>query len=84
MIPWASDSQKAVSNWSQNMTRLLSYARVSTSDQDLALQLHALQAADVAEENSLTDVLIGGSADRHRLAALLAAAQAATRSSSGD
>ncbi len=56
------------------MARLLGYARVSTSDQDLALQLHALQDAGVSQENMFTDVVTGAKADRPGIASLLAAA----------
>ncbi len=56
------------------MARLLGYARVSTSDQDLALQLHALEGAGVRKENTFTDVVTGARADRPGIASLLAAA----------
>lgn len=56
------------------MGRLLGYARVSTTDQDVALQIHALGQAGVLEENLFSDVLTGARADRPGLAALLARA----------
>jgi DNA invertase Pin-like site-specific DNA recombinase len=59
------------------MGRLLGYARVSTTDQDLALQLHALAGAGVDDANLFTDVLTGARADRPGLTAMLATATAA-------
>ena len=56
------------------MGQLLGYGRVSTDDQDLALQVCALYHAGVANENLFTDVLTGSRADRPGLSALLAAA----------
>ncbi|WP_237183244.1 MULTISPECIES: recombinase family protein [Roseomonas] len=47
---------------------------MSTGDQDLALQVDALRAAGVTEENLFTDVVSGARADRPGLSALLAAA----------
>lgn len=58
------------------MGRLLGYGRVSTADQDLALQVDALRGAGVAEENLFTDVVSGARADRPGLSALLAVATA--------
>ncbi len=57
------------------MGRLLGYARVSTDDQDLGLQLDALRAAGVSEENLFTDHGVSGAqATRPGLDRLLAAA----------
>jgi DNA invertase Pin-like site-specific DNA recombinase len=56
------------------MAQLLGYARVSTSDQDLALQVHALAVAGVEPDNVFTDVITGAKADRPGIAALMAAA----------
>jgi len=57
------------------MGRLLGYARVSTDDQDLGLQLDALRAAGVAEEDLFTDHGISGAqAARPGLDRLLATA----------
>ena len=56
------------------MGRLLGYARVSTPDQDVALQVHALGQAGVLEENLFSDILTGARADRPGLAAMLATA----------
>ena len=58
------------------MGRLLGYARVSTNDQDLALQLHALAGAGVEDSYLFTDVLTGARADRPGLTAMLTTAAA--------
>jgi DNA invertase Pin-like site-specific DNA recombinase len=58
------------------MGRLLGYARISTTFQDLALQLHALAGAGVEDGNLFTDVLTGARADRPGLTAMLATATA--------
>lgn len=57
-------------------TTLLGYARVSTHDQDLALQLDALRRAGVEDERVWTDKASGSSTDRPGLAALLDHARA--------
>lgn len=54
------------------MGRLLGYGRVSTGDQDLTLQVDALHAAGVVDENLFTDVLTGARGERPGLSALLA------------
>lgn len=56
------------------MGRLLGYARVSTIEQDVALQIHALGQAGVVGENIFTDILTGARADRPGLAVMLATA----------
>jgi DNA invertase Pin-like site-specific DNA recombinase len=55
------------------MGRLIGYARTSTPDQVLDLQLDALRAAGAAEIH--TDQISGARPDRHGLAAALAACQ---------
>ena len=57
------------------MGRLLGYARISTIDQDLALQVDALRDAGVSEENLFTDTVTGARADRPGISALMAAVQ---------
>lgn len=59
------------------MGRLLGYARVSTDDQDLGLQLDALRVAGVADDDLFTDHGISGArADRPGLDKLLSVAVA--------
>ena len=48
------------------------YARISTSDQDAALQLDALRKAGIEEDHIVTDRASGARADRPSLNALLA------------
>lgn len=58
------------------MSRLIGYARVSTEDQTIALQVEALQAAGVAETDIYADEGISGASSvRPGLDAMLAAAQ---------
>lgn len=68
-------SQKVASDVSDNVravtTTLLGYARVSTTDQDLALQLDALERAGVDPNQVWTDKASGASTDRPGLTALL-------------
>lgn len=59
------------------MGRLLGYARVSTDDQDVGLQVDALRGAGVAEDAIYSDEGISGTkAERPGLSRLLAAAMA--------
>nr|WP_159996810.1 recombinase family protein [Roseomonas sp. 18066] len=55
------------------MARIFGYARVSTGDQDLSLQVHALQGAGVGKDNIFTDVVTGAQAIRPGITALMAA-----------
>ena len=54
--------------------RLIGYARVSTTDQILDLQIDALKAAGVRAEDIYTDRMSGGRSDRPGLKEALAAA----------
>jgi DNA invertase Pin-like site-specific DNA recombinase len=55
------------------MARIFGYARVSTGDQDLSLQVHALQGAGVGKDNIFTDVVTGAQATRPGITTLMAA-----------
>ncbi len=57
-------------------SRLVGYARVSTGQQDLKLQLDALKAAGVAKDNLFTDKVSGSKAARPGLDACLQQLQA--------
>lgn len=50
---------------------LIGYARVSTDRQDTALQMDALAAYGIANDNIVTDTMSGASTDRPGLVALL-------------
>jgi DNA invertase Pin-like site-specific DNA recombinase len=52
--------------------RLVGYARVSTSEQELALQIDALSAHGVSKDNLFCDKLSGAREDRSGLVACLA------------
>ena len=54
------------------MSKLIGYARVSTSDQNPALQIDALKAAGVAEENIFVEHKSGKNLDRPELQKCLA------------
>jgi DNA invertase Pin-like site-specific DNA recombinase len=54
------------------MARLLGYARISTDDQSLDLQVHALREAGVLRSNIYTDVVTGALPRRPGLDRLLA------------
>jgi DNA invertase Pin-like site-specific DNA recombinase len=55
--------------------RSLGYARVSTDDQDLTLQIDALSRHGIPESNIFTDKLSGARSDRPGLTECLAALQ---------
>jgi DNA invertase Pin-like site-specific DNA recombinase len=66
---------KAVAKSEERMGKLLGYARVSTDDQDVGLQVDALLGAGVAEGDIYSDEGISGAkAERPGLTRLLAAA----------
>lgn len=46
------------------MTKLVGYARVSTQDQDVQMQLHALKQAGCGEHELFIDKASGARADR--------------------
>ncbi|MGW6521677.1 recombinase family protein [Streptomyces sp. NPDC054962] len=57
----------------------LAYCRVSTTAQDLARQIDAMRAADVAEEHIYVDKRTGANMDREGLTALLGFARPGDR-----
>jgi DNA invertase Pin-like site-specific DNA recombinase len=58
------------------MSRLISYARVSTSEQDLSLQLDALKKAGCEENNIFVDKVSEAKSDRPGLNSCLQELQA--------
>ena len=61
------------------MGRLLGYARVSTEDQNIGLQVDALRSAGVDEQNIFADAgICGAKSVRLGLDAMLAAAETTT------
>ena len=63
------------SNQRSTEPRLVGYARVSTDDQDLSLQIDALTRADIPEASIFMDKISGAKTDRPGLAKCLATLQ---------
>src|SRR3546814_1358547 len=63
--------RRLLQNWRLEMGRILGYARVSTDDQDLGLQVDALRAAGVSEGDIFRDQISGATSERPGLDRLL-------------
>src|SRR3546814_12608958 len=55
--------RRLLQNWRLEMGRILGYARVSTDDQDLGLQVDALRAAGVSEGDIFRDQISGATSE---------------------
>ena len=79
------DSRRQAIRWSLQLSfgRLVGYARVSTDDQDLSLQMDSLIGLGVSHDDIFTDKVSGAKTERPGLALALRSCSKATRSSFG-